>query len=94
MRLGCRPGRTPALVAIAAFALSPAAADAAGAKFRYVSPRGKDKTKCTQRAPCRTIARAVARAHRGDTIQVGKGTYREDVVIPNPCPSSRPTGQR
>jgi parallel beta-helix repeat protein len=73
--------RAPALATAAAFALAPAPAAAAGAKYLYVSPRGHENRNCAQAAPCRTITHAVARARRGDTVQVAKGTYHEDVVI-------------
>jgi len=58
-----------------------ATAGAASAKTLYVSPHGKDTNKCTVKAPCKTIGRAVARARKGDTVSVARGTYAEDVNI-------------
>jgi parallel beta-helix repeat protein len=69
-----------AAVALAC-AASSASAPEAGAKFLYVSPHGRARSACTQRAPCRTITRAVNKARAGDTIQVAKGIYHEDVLI-------------
>lgn len=65
--------------ALAVAALTPATASAR--QFLYVSPHGKDRNACTRKAPCRTIGRAVAKARKGATIVVARGTYREGVVI-------------
>src|SRR5205807_8452467 len=47
----------------------------------FVSPHGHDTAACTHKHPCKTIGRAVAKAHRGDSIKVAPGTYREQVVV-------------
>ena len=48
----------------------------------YVATDGDDASKGTLRRPFRTIARALAEAHAGDTVFVRGGTYREQVVFP------------
>jgi nitrous oxidase accessory protein NosD len=53
----------------------------AAAKTLYVSPKGKDTAACTQAAPCKTIAHAVAKAKKGDLVSVAHGTYAEGVKI-------------
>jgi parallel beta-helix repeat protein len=53
----------------------------AAAKTLYVSPKGKDTAACTQAAPCKTIAHAVAKAKKGDLISVAHGTYAGGVTI-------------
>lgn len=62
-------------------AVSWSTAAAAIGKTLYVSPKGKDTNKCSQKAPCKTIGHAVEKARKGDTILVAHGTYREDVAI-------------
>jgi nitrous oxidase accessory protein NosD len=53
----------------------------AAARTLYVSPKGKDTAACTQKAPCKTIGHAVAKAKKGELISVAKGTYTEGVKI-------------
>ena len=48
----------------------------------YVATDGDDTSTGTLRRPFRTIARALAEAHAGDTVFVRGGTYREQVVFP------------
>jgi hypothetical protein len=47
----------------------------------YVSPGGSDAQRCTHHAPCRTIGHAAHVATPGATIRVGRGTYREQVMV-------------
>jgi parallel beta-helix repeat protein len=47
----------------------------------YVSPRGSDRGRCSRKAPCRTISRAVSVARAGDQINVSPGVYREEVRL-------------
>jgi nitrous oxidase accessory protein NosD len=75
-----RAVRAGSLVA-AVFALALGGAAAASASTLYVSPKGKPRAACTKRGPCRTIGVAVARARRGDTVRVAKGTYRAQVTV-------------
>ncbi len=63
---------------LAALVLAPAA----GADTLFVSTRGSDAHGCTRSAPCRRIAHAVAVARSGDTIEVGRGQFDENVVLP------------
>ncbi|HEX4280137.1 MAG TPA: right-handed parallel beta-helix repeat-containing protein [Solirubrobacteraceae bacterium] len=75
-----------AVLALVAF-LSIAAIAAArphGAKTRttlYVSPTGSDSGACSRHAPCKTIGAAVAKAAKGDTVKVERGTYDEQVTV-------------
>jgi Periplasmic copper-binding protein (NosD) len=64
------------------FGLSAVAA--ASASTLYVSSHGRDRNRCTRHRPCRTIGHAIKKAHRGDTVSVGRGTYREEVKISSP----------
>jgi parallel beta-helix repeat protein len=57
------------------------AAGSAAARTLYVSPTGRDHGSCTSTKPCKTISFAVGKAPKGDTVQVAKGTYQEDVKI-------------
>ncbi len=74
-----RTGLTAALTL--AVLQSTAALAAAKTTTLYVSPTGKDAAACTQKAPCKTIAHAVAKATKGDLISVAHGTYAEGVKI-------------
>ncbi len=47
----------------------------------YVSPRGSDSNACTRSRPCRSISRAVMVAHPGEQVDVGPGTYPEQVML-------------
>lgn len=47
----------------------------------YVSPRGSDTAPCTRQRPCKTIGHAVAVAGAGETVIVGRGTYKEQVTV-------------
>ena len=47
----------------------------------YVSPTGSDSGACTRHAPCKTIGAAVAKAAKGDTVKVERGTYAEQVTL-------------
>jgi len=79
--------RLAALAAVMALvsALAAGAASASGrasaAGTLYVSAKGRKSAPCTLARPCRTIAAAVARAHRGARLIVARGTYREEVKI-------------
>jgi hypothetical protein len=72
--------RIGAAAATAVVALS-SAATAASAKTLYVSAKGRSRSACTVKAPCKTIGRAVKLAVAGDTVSVAHGTYREQVTI-------------
>jgi nitrous oxidase accessory protein NosD len=47
----------------------------------YVSSTGSDSGTCTRHAPCKTIGAAVAKAAKGDTVKVERGTYAEQVTL-------------
>ena len=47
----------------------------------YVSSTGSDSGACTRHAPCKTIGAAVAKAAKGDTVKVERGTYAEQVTL-------------
>jgi hypothetical protein len=66
---------------LVAVALSASTAGAANARTLFVSPKGHNTNGCTSKRPCRTISVAVAKARRGDTVRVGRGTYRGEVVL-------------
>jgi parallel beta-helix repeat protein len=85
MRAG---SRTRALIVLTALACATAslvgvpASSAARPHVLYVSAKAKKKNKrCTKKAPCRTIARAIRIAHPGNEILVLRGTYREQVNV-------------
>lgn len=59
-------------------------AAAASASTLYVSTHGNDKNACTKKKPCKTISHAIKKAHHGDTVSVGKGTYKTEVKISDP----------
>ncbi|MGW8552588.1 right-handed parallel beta-helix repeat-containing protein, partial [Streptomyces tubercidicus] len=68
-----------------ALGLSPISAlpaAAATATTYYVSPSGSDSAAGTSAAPLKTINAAAQKAQPGDTVQVGAGIYREEVVLP------------
>jgi hypothetical protein len=76
-------GRTALLAVVVAIALSVGAASAQAGATYYVTTGGNDADPCTQAQPCQTIARGLA-AHRaaaspGDVIDVGAGTFVENV---------------
>lgn len=72
-----RAGLTSAIVLVAFLSTAALAA----AKTLYVSTKGKDTAACTQTAPCKTIAHAVATAKKGDLISVAKGSYAAGATI-------------
>jgi len=49
----------------------------------YVSPSGSDVGACTKAAPCRSLQRAYARAHGGQTVLVEAGSYPEETLQAN-----------
>ncbi len=51
----------------------------------YVATTGNDTSNTcqTQSAPCATISHAVSVAVSGETIQVGAGTFNDNVTVPN-----------
>jgi len=65
-------------IALAVFLSTPALA---AAKTLYVSLKGKNTAACTKSAPCKTIGAAVSKAAKGDTVDVARGTYREQVIL-------------
>ncbi len=48
----------------------------------WVSPSGSDTATGSPQQPLRTIRRAVATAHPGDTVYVWAGRYEENVAVP------------
>ncbi|MGW8552589.1 right-handed parallel beta-helix repeat-containing protein [Streptomyces tubercidicus] len=66
----------------AASVLTASPAAAATATTYYVSPSGSDSAAGTSAAPLKTINAAAQKAQPGDTVQVGAGIYREEVVLP------------
>ncbi|HEY3727213.1 MAG TPA: right-handed parallel beta-helix repeat-containing protein [Solirubrobacteraceae bacterium] len=79
--------RRPLKVALAStvvLVVGLAAVAGASASTLYVSTRGKDKNPCTKTKPCRTIGRGIQKAHRNDTVSVGRGTYHAEVKISEP----------
>lgn len=47
-----------------------------------MSPKGRDHGTCTVRThPSKSIAFAVGKARKGDTVEVTRGTYREMVTV-------------
>jgi parallel beta-helix repeat protein len=84
MRIEAIGRRRPlTLLAVSAAAAAAVAGSASARSHRtlFVSPHGHDTAACTHRHPCKTISRAVAKAHRGDSIKVAPGAYREQVVV-------------
>ena len=41
----------------------------------YLAPKGRDRNRCTQAAPCRSFARAYALAEPGQTVELAEGRY-------------------
>lgn len=73
---------TSGLAIAGILAVTGSTAAAAGPKTLYVSrPHGSNANPCTAAAPCQTIAFAVSKAHAGDTVMVGKGTYHQYVLV-------------
>jgi nitrous oxidase accessory protein NosD len=83
---------TAALTAALAATLAPATSAFAGgygegpeppgpSSKLFVSATGSAGAPCTKKAPCRTIAEALAKATHGSTIEVLAGEYEEEVVI-------------
>jgi nitrous oxidase accessory protein NosD len=72
--------RVPVALA-AVLALGAFAAGSAAAKTLYVSPKGHNSGACTKTKPCKTISFATAKAGKGNTVTVAKGTYKEDVAV-------------
>src|SRR4051794_24616326 len=77
-------GRTALLAIVVAIALCVGVASAQASTTYYVTTTGDDTNPCTQAQPCLTIARGLA-AHRaaaspGDVVDVGAGTFAENVT--------------
>lgn len=72
-----------ALVATALVALTlPLATVRAAESDRYVAAGGVDAGSCSSSAaPCRTIGYAIGQSAAGDTVNVGPGTFVENVVV-------------
>jgi hypothetical protein len=69
------------LLTLAGLATGALAAGPAFATTFYVSPKGKNQKTCAALAPCKTISFAVAKAKKGDTVDVAKGTYKDSVKV-------------
>jgi len=80
-RARVRIGALAAIMALASICTVGAAAAAGNTKTLYVSAKGKLGAPCTQAKPCKTIAAAVAKAHKGAKVLVARGTYHEEVKI-------------
>ena len=52
-----------------------------GAGEWFVSPAGNDKNPGTAKKPWATIAFAASKAQPGDTVKIGPGVYREQIVF-------------
>jgi hypothetical protein len=59
-------------------------ATAGGPTPLYVSANGSDGASCTSSAPCRSFARAYARAKLGQTVLVRAGTYPKQTITDVP----------
>jgi parallel beta-helix repeat protein len=79
------PLATVAVLAAGAVAAAPAVAKtkthSSKSKTLYVSTKGRDRGACTRKSPCKTIAFAISKAVKGDTVDVAKGTYAETVTV-------------
>ena len=78
-RLAGRARLSVGLIAIASLAM--VGVTSASAKTLYVKPGGHNTAACAILKPCKTISFAVARAQKGDTVRVAKGTYKGSVTI-------------
>ncbi|HVW46786.1 MAG TPA: hypothetical protein VHA76_07025 [Solirubrobacterales bacterium] len=67
-------------LAAAAIAFAPGMAAAAAATLSVVATGGADSGDCVT-SPCATIKYAVGQAAAGDTIEVGPGTYAENLTV-------------
>ena len=54
---------------------------ALNARELYVSVSGDNKNQGTEKAPFATIAHAVKKAAPGDTVKIGPGIYREQILV-------------
>jgi nitrous oxidase accessory protein NosD len=77
------PLATMAVLAVGAVGATPAVAKAHSSKSKtlYVTPKGRDRGACTAKNPCKTIAFAIGKAAKGDTVNVAKGTYAGTVTV-------------
>ncbi|MFE6738669.1 right-handed parallel beta-helix repeat-containing protein, partial [Streptomyces tubercidicus] len=69
-------------VALGLSPVSAVPAAAATATTYYVAKNGNDTAAGTSTAPLKTINAAAQKAQAGDTVLVGEGIYREEVVFP------------
>ena len=69
------------LVTVALVSILISTGAAATAQRTFVASYGSDANPCTQSQPCLTIGHAVDVATAGATINVGEGTYAEQVSI-------------
>lgn len=70
------------LVGLPSATAGPTAGTGAAVDTLVVSPQGSNDAAGTAQAPMRTIGKAVAAAHAGQTILVRGGSYHESVTIP------------
>jgi parallel beta-helix repeat protein len=45
----------------------------------FVAKTGNDANPCTQASPCSSIAKGLSKLSAGDTLQIGAGTYAENI---------------
>ncbi|MGH8994774.1 MAG: NosD domain-containing protein [Acidimicrobiales bacterium] len=72
------PVSIAAIAVTMAFGVPPAGA---ASSKTYVTPTGTDSGTCTKRATCLTITYALTQTRPGGTVEVGSGTYDENLVI-------------
>ena len=63
---------------------------AASAAEIFVSPQGSDRNPGTEKAPLKSIQKAVNRAVAGDTVKLLPGIYRESVTVKKSGTAGKP----
>ena len=62
---------------------APSTGDAA-TRILAIAPGGEDSRACTRSSPCRSLARAVARAPAHSIVEVSGGHYPAEIIRPRP----------